>query len=219
VTMDVILSQEWIDVQDCDVLVTGFFQDERPLKGSSGWIDWRLNGRLSHFLIHKRLTGDWKEMTLIPSEGRVIPRTILFIGLGKVKEYSYLRLRELSPYLLSTLKNLCAVNICLSLPYGENYNVDCGKLAEVLIEGIADFLDLCQTPKDEEWIKSLRLFFAEGEERSTGILLGVQTAQSILEERLKMKIFIPPGRKPSEGPIRAALSPTSLSPSHSLNDG
>jgi hypothetical protein len=189
--MDVILSTEEIDVQECDVLVTGFFQDERPLKGSSGWMDWRLNGMLSRFLIEKRLTGDWQETTLIPSQGRVMPRMILLLGLGKVKEYSYLRLRELSPYLLETLKKLNTSNLCLSLPYEESYNVDCGKLVEVLIEGIADCLDLDQYSFNQEWIRGLRLFFTEGEERFPEILLGVQTAQSILEDRLKIRIFAP----------------------------
>jgi len=189
--MDVILSSEEIDVQECDILVTGFFQDERPLKGSSGWIDWRFNGMLSHYLIEKKLTGDWKETTLIPSQGRVVPRMILLLGLGEVQDYSYLRLRELSPYLLETLKKLNTSNICLSLPYEESFNVDCGKLAEILIEGIADCLDLGPYRLDEEWIKGLRLFFAEGEERFAEILLGVQTAQSILEDRLPIRIFTP----------------------------
>jgi hypothetical protein len=189
--MDVILSTEAIDLQECDVLVTGFFQDERPLRGSSGWMDWRLNGMLSRFLIEKRLTGDWQETTLIPSQRRVLPRMILLLGLGRVREYSYLRLRELSPFLLETLKKLNTSNVCLSLPYEESYNVDCGKLAEVLIEGIADCLDLDQYSFNQEWIKSLRLFFAEGEERFPEILLGVQTAQSILEDRLKIRIFAP----------------------------
>jgi hypothetical protein len=189
--MDVILFTEGIDLQKCDVLVTGFFQDERPLRGSSGWMDWRLNGMLSRFLIEKRLNGDWQETTLIPSQGRVMPRMILLLGLGKVREYSYLRLRELSPYLLVTLKKLNISNVCLSLPYEESYNVDCGKLAEVLIEGIADCLDLDQYLFYKEWIKTLRLFFAEGEERFPEILLGVQTAQSILEDRLKIRIFAP----------------------------
>jgi len=189
--MDVILSTEAIDVQECDVLVTGFFQDERPLKGSSGWIDWRLNGMLSRFLIQKRLTGEWQEATLIPSQGRVMPRMVLLLGLGKVKEYSYLRMRELSPRLLETLKKLNTSNVCLSLPYEESYNVDCGKLVEVLIEGIADCLDLDQYSFNPVWIKGLRLFFAEGEEQFAEVLLGVQTAQSILEDRLKIRIFAP----------------------------
>src|SRR4030042_6219382 len=140
--MDVILSPKRIDVQECDVLVAGFFQDEKPLKGSSGWIDWRLNGVLSRFLIGKRITGGRREMILIPSQGRVIPRAILLTGLGDLRDYSYLRVREFSPYLLETLNKLNASTICFSLPFEESYNVDCGKLAEVLIEGIADCLDL-----------------------------------------------------------------------------
>jgi hypothetical protein len=189
--MDVILSSERVDIQECDVLVAGFFSDEKPLKGSSGWIDWRLNGILSRFLIEKRLTGSWKETTLIPSHGRIVPRMILLIGLGNVKEYSYLRVRELSFYLLKTLQKLNTFNICFSLPYDAPYNVDCGKLIEVLIEGITDCLDQNQSSFHEEWINSLRLFFAAGEERFPEILLGLQTAKSIMEDRLKIRIFAP----------------------------
>lgn len=140
--MDVILSGERVDDQDCALLVIGFFKDERPLKGSSGWIDWRLNGMVSRFLMKKRLTGEWKETTLIPSQGRIQPRMILLLGLGELKEYSYPRLRELSPYLLETLKKLGTDSVCLSLPYEGSTQVDCGKLTEVLIEGMVDCLDL-----------------------------------------------------------------------------
>src|SRR4030067_2798605 len=115
--MDVILSKERVDVQECEVLVTGFFKDERPLRGSSGWMDWRLNGMISRFLTEKRLTGDWKETILIPSQGRIMPRMILLLGLGNVNAYSYLRLRDLFPYLLETLKKLNTSQVCLSLPY------------------------------------------------------------------------------------------------------
>jgi hypothetical protein len=200
--MDVILSTEGVDLQECDVLAIGFFQDERPLKGSSGWIDWRLNGMLSHFLIENRLTGDWRETTLIPSKGRVIPQMILLVGLGRVRDYSYLRLRELSPHLLETLKNLNTSNICLSLPSEERYNVDCGKLAEVFIEGIADCLDTDQSPLNEEWLKGLKLIFSIEEERFPDILLGIQTAQSILKDRLKIRIFAPSGRLQKASPSR-----------------
>ena len=200
--MDVILSTDGIDLQECDVLVIGLFQDERPLKGSSGWIDWRLNGILSHFLIEKRLTGDWKETTLIPSRGRVIPPMILVLGLGKVRDYSYLRLRELSSHLLETFKNLKTSNICLSLPYEERYNVDCGKSAEVLIEGIADCSDVGGHSSNEEWVKNLRLFFSVEEERLPEILSGVQTAQSILKDRHKIRIFASSEKRPGGNPLR-----------------
>ena len=194
--MDVILSTEAVDLQECDILVTGFFQDERPLKGSSGWLDWRLNGMISHFLIEKKLTGDWKETTLIPSSGRVTPRRVLLIGLGMVMDYSYLRLRELSSHLFEALKNLNTSSICLSLPSEHRYNVDCGKTAEVLIEGIADCLDTDQSSIYGGWAKDLQLFFSVEEEKFPEILLGVQTAQSILKDLLKIRIFAPLGKNP-----------------------
>jgi hypothetical protein len=189
--MDIILSKEEVDVQECDVLVTGFFMNERPPGGSTGLIDWRLNGILSRLLLEKKLTGEWKETTLIPSQGRVMSRMILLLGLGEVREYSYLRVRELSAHLLETLKKLDALDVCLSLPHEERYNVDCGKLAEVLIEGIADCLDLSGYSFNGEWIKRLRLRFAEGEENFFEILLGLQTAKSILAERVQIRIFTP----------------------------
>ncbi len=189
--MDIILSKERVDVQECDVLVSGFFMDERPLKGSSGWIDWRLNGKLSRLLMEKKLTGDWKEATLIPTQGRIMPPLTLLLGLGEMKEYTYLRLRELPPHLLEILKKLDAINVCLSLPYEESYSVSCGKLAEVLIKGIADCLNLSGYPFNGEWIKRLRLHFAEGEEHFSEILSGVHTAKSILTKRIQVRISTP----------------------------
>ncbi len=187
--MDIILSTELMDVQECDVLVGGFFQDERPLKGSIGWMDWRLNGTLSRFLIEKRLTGDWPETLLIPSQGRMRAPMILLFGLGKVREYSYLRLREIFPCLLEAVKKLKSSSICFILPYEEDYGVDCGKLVEVLIESVADCLDLDRYSFDQDWIKGLRLFFAEGEDRFPELLWGAKTARSILEDRLNIRIF------------------------------
>lgn len=189
--MDIVLSKERVDAQECDLLVTGFFKDERPLKGSSGWIDWRFNGKLSRFLMEKKLSGDWKETILIPSQGRVMSRMILLLGLGEVKEYGYLRLREVPPRLIQTLKKLDAFEVCLSLPYGEGTTVNCGKMAEVLIEGIANGLDLGGDPLNGECIKKLRLYFAEGEEHLSEILSGVQTAKAILRDRVQIGVFVP----------------------------
>jgi hypothetical protein len=186
--MDVILSIEEVDLQECDLLVAGFFQDERPLRGASGLVDWRLNGMLSRFLKEGRMTGEWQETTLIPSHGRVTPPLILLLGLGKVRDYSYLRLRELFPYLFETLKNLKTAKICFSFPYDGGYNVDCGKSVEVLIEGLADCFD-AGSPVEERWVSQFQLFFTAEEDKFPEILLGVQTAQSILKDRLKIRIF------------------------------
>jgi len=189
--VNIILTTAEIELQECDVLVTGFFQDERPLKGTSGWIDWRLNGHLSRFLIGKSLAGTWKETVLIPSQGRMIPGLILLLGLGKVKEYSSLRVRELSPYLLSTLQKLGISSLCISFPYGEAYNVDCAKLIQVVIEGISDGMNQNKLEIEGSWVTNLRIHFAEGEEKFPEVLMGVQTAKSILESQMDIRVFIP----------------------------
>jgi len=190
--MEVILSKEKADGQECELLVTGFFKDERPLKGSSGLVDWRFNGKFSRFLMENKLSGDWNETILVPSQGRVTPRMILLLGLGELREYGSLRLREVPLRLLQILKRLDASDICLSLPYGEGTRVNCGKMAEVLIEGIVNGLVFNGHPVDGQRIKNLRLYFAEGEEHLPEILSGVQAAKSILTDRVQVRISQPP---------------------------
>lgn len=200
--MDIIISNEEVDLLECEVLVCGFFEDERPLRGSCGWVDWRLNGRVSHFLREKKITGKWEEVILIPTQGRLQSPFFLLFGLGKVKDYSYLRIREIVPYLLRPIKRLSVSKVSFSLPYHEDYHVDCGKLMEVFLEGIADCLELESCDLDQEWIKNLELFFGEGEEHFSEILFGVKTAKLILKDRLSIRILVP---------TEAALS-------HSLED-
>jgi hypothetical protein len=203
--MDVIVSTEGVDLQECDLLAAGLFQDERPLKGTSGWLDWRLNGLLSHFLIEKRLTGNWKETVLIPSQGRITSRLILLAGLGKVREYSSLRVRELLPFLLNALMKLEVSSFSLSFPHGENYNLDCSKLIGVILEGVADFGDKGKGRGDGDWVADLRICFAEGEEKFPEVLMGVQTAGAMLQPRVEMRLFIP-----SKDRIPTRPSPTLL---------
>lgn len=194
--MDVILSKDQVDLQVCDVLVLGFFKDQRPLKGSAGWIDWRLNGRLSRFLMNQHLIGEWNEMTLIPSQGRIQPKMILLLGLGSLKEYDSLRIREIPSYFLKTLKKLDVFNICLSLPYGENVGIDCEKLVEVLIEGIVDCLDLNGDQFYGDWINRLRLYFAEGKDHFSKVTSGVLTAQSRFKDKIQINLLIAPEGHP-----------------------
>lgn len=197
--MDVIISKESIDLLESDVLIMGLFQDQKPLRGSIGWIDWRLNGMLSRYLIENRLTGEWGERTLIPSQGRIEPRLILVFGLGQGKAYGYLFVREAIPFMLETLRNLKTSHLSLSLPYGEEYRVDCGKLAEVFIEALSDHPD--RYPSDREWVENLTLSLGEHEERFSEILVGVQTAQKILKDRLPIRILTPSDALPKRSRI------------------
>jgi hypothetical protein len=189
--MDVILSPDRFDLQEVDLLVSGFFEDERPLRGPCGWIDWRLNGRLSRFLVSGRVTGTWQETLLLSSDGRMAPRMILLVGLGPCREYSTLRLRDLFPFLFRTIQKMRPTALCLSFPCEAAGPVDCGKFAEILLEGIGDGLDSAGAGLDETWVQGLRLHLAEGAVHFPELLVGVETARALFRSHLEIRILTP----------------------------
>jgi hypothetical protein len=195
--MDVILTTGGVDVQECEILALGFFEDERPLKGTTGWADWRLNGKLSRFCLDGKLTGAWGETTLIPSEGRMSPRIMLLLGLGKVREYGILRVRELSSSLWRVLLKMRVPSACVSFPCGEGIPMDCGKLLMVFLEEGAHCAGEKPRGFEEEWIKNLQLLFAEEQGNPPEMLLSIQRAKSLLENRFPFRILIPSGKKTS----------------------
>ena len=188
--MDIILSSDNIDVQECDVIATGFFLDERPLRGAPGWMDWRLNGRLSRLIQAKRLSGEWRETILVPSEGRIRAPLILLVGLGRVGEYGPSRLTELATHLVATLNGIRLPNICLSFPWDAPYGVYCGKAAEILVQGIAEGLDRDPRLRGEGWVRNLRLVFWQETDRFEEMLLGIQTATSSLMDRFRIRVSV-----------------------------
>jgi hypothetical protein len=83
----------WDQVKSGD-LVLSLFSDERPLRGAAGLADWRLCGRLSRLLKHRRLSGEGGETLMLPP-GRRLPfvRLIIF-GLGERRGYAENRYRD-----------------------------------------------------------------------------------------------------------------------------
>ena len=58
-------------------------EDERPLGGAAGFVDWRLCGALSRVLVEKFFTGAPGDQLLFPTEGRIPMGRIFVLGLGK----------------------------------------------------------------------------------------------------------------------------------------
>ncbi len=67
---------------EADVAAAGVFEDERPLRGGAGRIDWRLCALISELASTGRITGCEGEAILIPDGGRLGAPRILLIGLG-----------------------------------------------------------------------------------------------------------------------------------------
>ena len=81
--MEIIITSRPIDRISCQALALSFFQDERPLQGSTGLVDWRIAGKLSRLLIGRRLVGRSGETLLTPADERIAAERIFLFGLGK----------------------------------------------------------------------------------------------------------------------------------------
>ena len=181
--MEVIISPETIDRQECQLVQAGFFEDERPLRGPAGLLDWRLNGAISREIINGRITGQFKETVIIPSSRWIQSPKILLIGLGSARRISYPKLREVSAYLLQTLLKIEVIDFCCSIPHSKPYPIECSKAVEVWVEGLAGALNLSGKFREE-----MRMRITEEDRWVDEALLGAQTAKVILKKRMRIKI-------------------------------
>lgn len=86
--LDISLVRGPIDrVPGVDSAACAVFADERPLRDSAGWIDWRLNGSLSRLLAAGRFTGAFCENLLTTTQGRLPFRRLFLFGLGRSPAY------------------------------------------------------------------------------------------------------------------------------------
>lgn len=68
------------------ILICSLFEDQRPLKGAAGLLDWKLRGLLSKFVLKGRIHGRREEVTYVPFLYRGTQRHLLLVGLGPVRE-------------------------------------------------------------------------------------------------------------------------------------
>ncbi|HDP25883.1 MAG TPA: hypothetical protein ENN34_10635 [Deltaproteobacteria bacterium] len=122
---------------DPEVLGLWFFSDERPLKGLTGLVDWRLEAKLSHLIMSGFLSGDYGEKTLMRPAGE-LPRTaLLFIGLGGLNELIPERVRKAGELMARTAVLLCRESLCVSLPGSGITGMNIVSSAEHMLAGFA----------------------------------------------------------------------------------
>lgn len=105
-----------IDRVVADTAVVTLFEEERPPRGVSGLMDWRLCGRLSGLLVRGQVTGRFREAVLLPSYGRLPATRVCTYGLGKLAEFTPARAREASWFVADSLHKLHAASFITALP-------------------------------------------------------------------------------------------------------
>jgi leucyl aminopeptidase len=101
-----------------DALCLFVAEDDRPLPGTAGYVDWRLSGALSRVLKQGFFTGVKDDWLLLPSDGRIpIPR-IFAVGLGARKNLDAGALGKALANAAQVLDKAKVESVALELPGG-----------------------------------------------------------------------------------------------------
>jgi len=92
-----------LDSLKTEALCIPFFEDERPLGGALGLVDWRMCGLLSRLIERGRVTGARGETVLVPARPKLTFEKLLLFGLGRKDELDDVRLAEAIERMLGTL--------------------------------------------------------------------------------------------------------------------
>jgi len=76
-----------------DAAAVAFFEDERPLRGAAGLLDWRLCGRVSRWLSAGVLSGRAGESVLTTAPEKLPFQRLYFYGLGPMQGFDERRYR------------------------------------------------------------------------------------------------------------------------------
>ncbi|MDW8247144.1 MAG: M17 family peptidase N-terminal domain-containing protein [Sandaracinaceae bacterium] len=105
-----------IDMSDAEALVLPVMSDERPLRGATSLIDWRLCGRLSRWLKEGHLPTQIGRASLIPTEGRLLCERIIIVGAGESQKFSRESAKEVICAMMEALDGLAVRKALMALP-------------------------------------------------------------------------------------------------------
>ena len=141
-----------IDRLDVDTVSVSLFSDERPLRGSTGLVDWRLCGRLSRMILKGEMTGAFGEKLLVHAGNRLPAHRVLVTGIGDTGEYSYDRLTRTLKETSKTLAGMKVASVAITLPGVGLAGLDYPMASERLLES---FIPLVRR---REWLDQLTVF-------------------------------------------------------------
>ncbi len=112
--IELVLSSVPIDEAPAIMALAPFYEDQRPLKGSVGLIDWRLNGKISDLLLKDRINGQLADSLMMPSDGRLSAKHIFIFGLGKNTQLKPEEFDSIFPLLIKKIVKLKSCDLVMS---------------------------------------------------------------------------------------------------------
>jgi hypothetical protein len=123
-----------IDTTSAEVIACSAFEDERPLRGLAGLLDWRLAGRLSALAKTDFLTGALDEVVMVPGRPHLPFEKVLVLGLGQRSTFDDAVVRRVLARLLLALEGLNVKRALVEMPGRATGKLDPSHAAELLLE-------------------------------------------------------------------------------------
>ena len=102
----------------CDALCLFLAEDDRPLSGVAGYVDWRMDGSLSRVLLNGFFLGAVDERLLVPTSGGLKFPRVFAIGVGPEANVDVALLAKLFQGAAAMLKKAGILSVALALPRG-----------------------------------------------------------------------------------------------------
>lgn len=111
------IAMESLDsLEGIDALCLFVGEDERPLRGTAGYVDWRMCGALSRVLQDGFFTGAPNDSLLLPASGRFPIWRIFVIGVGRKQALTPDALGRALGKAAETLKRAQVESVALEIP-------------------------------------------------------------------------------------------------------
>jgi hypothetical protein len=126
-----------LDDAQAEVVACGIWEEERPLGGLAGLLDWRLAGKLSRLARDGFLRGKLDEVLFVPGRPRLPFDKVLVLGLGRRDQFGDSAFRTAVRRLVATLEGLHARRAIVELPGRGDDAVTAERACELAIEHVA----------------------------------------------------------------------------------
>lgn len=134
--MDIIrIVQGSITEVESDALVVNLFEGVESPGGATGAVDRALNGAISELIKTGEITGKLYRTTLLHTYGRIAPRRVLIVGLGKSTDFDYATAMKVTGTAIRLLREK-GIRKVTSIVHGAGIgNLDPANAARAVAEG------------------------------------------------------------------------------------
>lgn len=127
-----------LDSLSAEVACCSIWEDEWPMLGLAGLVDWRLAGRLSDLAKKGFLTGKSDEVLMMPVRPQLPFEKLLVLGLGKKADFADDAVTKAAKRLLQTLEGLQIRKAVVELPGRADKSIPAERAAQLVRSAIEE---------------------------------------------------------------------------------